>query len=113
MLLLLLELRRAFALAKNRQREQVRHSRFLAKANGAGGVEPPSEKRYGPKTTCSSLNSVCFASLAQMMSKKRDRLARLVSLSHSGPKLDGQAYCVTPLAGPVGEARGRSYASLS
>jgi len=29
----------------------------------AGGVEPPSEKRYGPKPTCLS-HSICFAGYA-------------------------------------------------
>jgi len=40
----------------------------------AGGVEPPSEKRYGLKTTCVA-HSV-FLPAALRMSKKRSQLVR-------------------------------------
>jgi hypothetical protein len=43
----------------------------------AGGVEPPSEKRYGSKPTCLALFR--FVSPATLrMSKKRSQLVRLV-----------------------------------
>jgi len=43
----------------------------------AGGVEPPSEKRYGSKPTC--LAQFRFVSQAALrMSKKRSPLVRLV-----------------------------------
>ena len=70
----------------------------------AGGVEPPSEKRYGPKTTCLS-HSICFASRAW---NAQDALpASPISLAGK-PRTEvlRPAYCVTPLTEPAGEARG-------
>ena len=40
------------------------------------------------------------------MSKKRDRLVRLVLAALPRTETQRPAYCVTFLAGPVGEARG-------
>ena len=70
----------------------------------AGGVEPPSEKRYGPKTTCLS-HSIWFACGAW---NAQDALpASPINLAGK-PRTEVRrpAYCVTPLTEPAGEARG-------
>ena len=70
----------------------------------AGGVEPPSEKRYGPKTTCLS-HSIWFASGAW---NAQDALpASPINLAGK-PRTEVRrpAYCVTPRSQPVGEAGG-------
>jgi hypothetical protein len=70
----------------------------------AGGVEPPSEKRYDPKTTCLA-RSVFFARHAQKEQETQPaspmNLAR--ELRTETPK---PAHSVTPLTGPVSKARG-------
>jgi hypothetical protein len=70
----------------------------------AGGVEPPSEKRYGPKPTCLS-HSIWFAGCAW---NAQD--AQPTSPMNLGGKPRTEvirpAYCVTPLTEPAGEARG-------
>ncbi len=70
----------------------------------AGGVEPPSEKRYGPKPTCLS-HSIYFASRAR---KAQDALpASPIDLAGKPRTEVGRpAHCVTPRSEPVGEARG-------
>jgi hypothetical protein len=70
----------------------------------AGGVEPPSEKRYGPKTTCLS-HSIWFASGAW---NAQDALpASPINLAGK-PRTEARrpAYSVTPRSQPVGEAGG-------
>jgi hypothetical protein len=60
----------------------------------AGGVEPPSEKRYGPKTTCLA-HSVFFASGAQ--SEQETQPASPMGLAASFRTETPQpACCVTP-----------------
>ena len=55
----------------------------------AGGVEPPSEKRYATKPTClAQFRLVSPAALR--MSKKRSRLVRWFSPEPYGPKGSGQ-----------------------
>ena len=44
-----LVLRRGFAFAKNGNCEQVRRSRFVAKANGGGGSRTPVRKALRPE----------------------------------------------------------------
>ena len=70
----------------------------------AGGVEPPSEKRNGPKTTCLS-HSICFASHA--WNAQDAVLASPMNLAGK-PRTEAlrPAYCVTPRSKPVGEAWG-------
>jgi len=71
----------------------------------AGGVEPPSEKRYGSKPTClAQFRFVLQAALR--MSKKRSPLVRLVLAVLPRTETQRPAYSVTFLTGPVGEARG-------
>ena len=74
----------------------------------AGGVEPPSEKRYGPKTTCLS-HSICFAGYA--WNAQDAQPASPISLA-SKPRTEvlRPAYCVTSLTEPAGEARGNGLA---
>ena len=70
----------------------------------AGGVEPPSEKRYGSKPTCLS-HSICFARPAW---NAQDAL-RASPISLAGkPRTEAPrpAYCVTSLTQPIGEAGG-------
>ena len=79
----------------------------------AGGVEPPSEKRYEPKPTCLSQFGVrssreafrAFARHAQNEQETRPAspmvLARVLRTERLGP-----AHCVTPLTGPMSKARG-------
>ena len=70
----------------------------------AGGVEPPSEKRYGPKTTCLS-HSIWFASGAW---NAQDALPTSPINLAGKPRTEVRrpAYCVTPRSQPVGEAGG-------
>jgi hypothetical protein len=70
----------------------------------AGGVEPPSEKRYGPKPTCLS-HSICFASCA--WNAQDAPPASPINLAGK-PRTEVRrpAYCVTPRSEPAGEARG-------
>jgi hypothetical protein len=59
-------LRRAFALAIAAicvKANKFAIAWFWRRRMEAGGVEPPSEKRYGPKTTCLS-HSIWFADVA-------------------------------------------------
>jgi hypothetical protein len=78
----------------------------------AGGVEPPSEKRYATKPTCLSQfrsRAACagrwFASCGQNEQETQPAspvgLARTLRTERLGP-----AHCVTPRSGPVSEARG-------
>ena len=79
----------------------------------AGGVEPPSEKRYEPKPTCLSQFGVrpglaayrAFARRAQNEQETRPAspmvLARALRTERLRP-----AHCVTPLTGPMSKARG-------
>jgi len=70
----------------------------------AGGVEPPSEKRYEPKPTCLAQFRF-FARHAQNEQETQPaspmNLARALRTERPGP-----AHCATPLAGPVSKARG-------
>ena len=70
----------------------------------AGGVEPPSEKRYGLKPTCLA-QFVWFARRGQNEQETQRAspmdLARALRTERLGP-----AHCATPLAGPVSKARG-------
>ena len=64
----------------------------------AGGVEPPSEKRYEPKPTCLSqfgvrpgpCGLIARSPAALRMSKKRNQLVRWFSPEPYGPKGPGQ-----------------------
>jgi len=80
----------------------------------AGGVEPPSEKRYDTKPTCLSQFGVrpspreryrAFARHAQNEQETQPAspmvLARALRTERLRP-----AHCVTPLTGPMSEARG-------
>ena len=70
----------------------------------AGGVEPPSEKRYGPKPTCLS-HSIWFAGCAR---NAQDALpASPIDLAGK-PRTEVRrpAHCATPRSEPVGKARG-------
>ena len=70
----------------------------------AGGVEPPSEKRYGPKPTCLS-HSIWFAGCAW---NAQDALPTSPINLAGKPRTEVRrpAYCVTPRSKPVGEAWG-------
>jgi hypothetical protein len=70
----------------------------------AGGVEPPSEKRYGPKSTCLS-HSIYFA--GRVWNAQDTRPASPIDLAGK-PRTEVRrpAHCVTPRSEPVGEARG-------
>jgi len=70
----------------------------------AGGVEPPSEKRYGPKTTCLS-HSIWFAGTA-WNAQDAPPASPIVLASRPRTEVFQPAYCVTPLTEPAGEARG-------
>jgi hypothetical protein len=62
---------------KNGYGEQARRSRFLAKASGGGGSRTPVRKAL--RLEAYMLSSIPFVSPATLrMSKKRDRLVRLV-----------------------------------
>ena len=64
----------------------------------AGGVEPPSEKRYDTKPTCLSqfgvrpgpCGLIARSPAALRMSKKRNQLVRWFSPEPYGPKGPGQ-----------------------
>src|SRR5207253_6145145 len=75
-----------------------------ARSLEAGGVEPPSEKRYGPKPTCLS-HSICFAGYA--WNAQDAWSASPINLAGK-PRTEVRrpAYCVTPRSEPAGEARG-------
>ena len=70
----------------------------------AGGVEPPSEKRYAAEPTCLS-QFVWFAGRAQNEQETQPAspmvLARALRTERLRP-----AHCVTPLTGPMSKARG-------
>jgi len=74
----------------------------------AGGVEPPSEKRYGPKPTCLAQfavrsgpwGSAARSPAALRTSKKRSRLVRWFSPKHHGPRRPGQLTVRRLLPGP-------------
>jgi len=70
----------------------------------AGGVEPPSEKRYGPKPTCLA-HSVWFAGRAQ---NEQETLpaSPIFLASASRAERHWPARCVTPRIAPADEARG-------
>jgi len=70
----------------------------------AGGVEPPSEKRYGPKPTCLS-HSIWFAGRAW---NAQDALSASPINLAGKPRTEIRrpAHCVTPRSEPVDEARG-------
>ena len=70
----------------------------------AGGVEPPSEKRNGQKTTCLS-HSICFANLA--WNAQDARPASPMNLADQ-PRTEVKrpARCVTPRSKPTGKAWG-------
>ncbi len=70
----------------------------------AGGVEPPSEKRNAPKTTCLS-RSVWFAGRAQSGQETRPT-SPMVLADASRTEMHRPARCVTPRFEPAGEARG-------
>ena len=74
------------------------HCRWRRKMVEAGGVEPPSEKRYEPKPTCLSqfgvrpgpCGLIARSPAALRMSKKRNQLVRWFSPEPYGPKGPGQ-----------------------
>jgi hypothetical protein len=70
----------------------------------AGGVEPPSEKRYATEPTCLS-QFVWFATRAWNEQETQPAspmdLAQALRTERLGP-----AHCMTLLAGPVSKARG-------
>src|SRR5260370_28543733 len=70
----------------------------------AGGAEPPSEKRYGPKTTCLS-HSIWFAGRAW---NAQDALPTSPINLAGKPRTEVRrpACCVTPRSAPAGDARG-------
>jgi len=70
----------------------------------AGGVEPPSEKRYGSKPTCLS-HSICFAS--RVRNAQDTQPASPMNLAGK-PRTEVRrpAHCVTPRSQPVDEAGG-------
>ena len=70
----------------------------------AGGVEPPSEKRYSPKPTCLS-HSIWFANRAR---NAQEALSASPIILAGKPRTEvtRPAYCATPRSEPVGEARG-------
>ncbi len=70
----------------------------------AGGVEPPSEKRYGPKPTCLA-HSVWFAGRAQ---NEQETLpaSPIFLASASRAERRRPARCATPRIAPAGKARG-------
>ena len=70
----------------------------------AGGVEPPSEKRYGPKPTCLS-HSICFAGRA-WNAQDAPPASPIVLAGKPRTETPRPAYCVTPRSEPAGEARG-------
>src|SRR5712692_2090427 len=59
-----------------------------AKTLEAGGVEPPSEKRYGPKPTCLA-RSIWFAGCAWNEQETRPT-SPMLSPAHHGPRRSGQ-----------------------
>ena len=70
----------------------------------AGGVEPPSEKRYGPKPTCLA-HSVWFAGRAQ--NEQETRLTSPMVLAGASRAETHQPACsMTPHIKPAGAARG-------
>ena len=70
----------------------------------AGGVEPPSEKRYATEPTCLS-QFVCFASRA--WNEQETPSASPMVLAHAlRTERLGPAHCMTLLAGPMSKARG-------
>ena len=70
----------------------------------AGGVEPPSEKRNGSKTTCLS-HSIWFAGPAW---NAQDALptSPIVLAGQPRTEITRPACCATPRSEPAGEARG-------
>src|SRR5262249_9814060 len=70
----------------------------------AGGVEPPSEKRNGPKPTCLA-RSIWFADGAQS-GQEMPPASPVVLADASGAERRRPARRVTPRIEPAGEARG-------
>jgi hypothetical protein len=70
----------------------------------AGGVEPPSEKRYAAEPTCLS-QFVWFASRAWNEQETRPTSPMVLAEALRTERLR-PAHCMTPLAGPVSKARG-------
>jgi len=70
----------------------------------AGGVEPPSEKRNGPKPTCLA-RSVWFADSAQS-GQEMPPASPMDLAGASRAEAHRPARCVTPRIEPAGEARG-------
>ena len=69
----------------------------------AGGVEPPSEKRHGPQTTCLA-RSLVFACRAQN-EQETQPASPMVLAAEFRTETPQPAYCATPHPAPVGEAR--------
>ena len=70
----------------------------------AGGVEPPSEKRYAAEPTCLS-QFVGFASRAWNEQETHPASPMVLAQALRTERLE-PAHCTTPLAGPVSKARG-------
>jgi hypothetical protein len=69
----------------------------------AGGVEPPSEKRNGQKTTCLS-RSICFAGVARNAQEALPASPIYLAV-RPRTEITRPARCVTPRSEPTGEAR--------
>src|SRR5271165_1955683 len=88
---------RSFESRRVRCKSRNRHARRRRMVE-AGGVEPPSEKRYDTKPTCLSQFGVrpgpcglaARSPAALRMSKKRSQLVRWFSPEPCGPKGPGQ-----------------------
>ena len=70
----------------------------------AGGVEPPSEKRYATEPTCLS-QFVWFASRAWNEQETQPASPMVLALALRTERL-GPAHCMTPRSGPMSKARG-------
>jgi hypothetical protein len=70
----------------------------------AGGVEPPSEKRYAAEPTCLS-QFVWFATRAWNEQETQPASPMVLAQTLRTESL-GPAHCMTLLAGPVSKARG-------
>jgi hypothetical protein len=70
----------------------------------AGGVEPPSEKRYATEPTCLS-QFVFFARCARNEQETRPASPVVLAQALRTERLR-PAHCVTPRSGPMSKARG-------
>ena len=70
----------------------------------AGGVEPPSEKRYATEPTCLS-QFVWFAFRAWNEQETQPASPMVLAQALRTERLR-PAHCVTPLTGPMSKARG-------